>query len=371
MASKLIVEVSKIEELKSHPNADKLELAVIRGWQTIVRKDQYKDGDAVIFIPPDALIPTELADKLGIRNYLAGTEKNRVKTVRLRGEMSFGLVIDIPDGKDWEVCYDCAEDLGIVKYEPPMRADAGDAAPNDPYFDKYTDIENIRNFPDVFQESEEVVVTEKVDGTSCRIGIGRNVSDDGQISFEWKAGSRSLKRKKPTENIENSVYWHPYTLDNIRNMIEDIHSDKTTSLKEVILYGEVYGRVRGGHKSLHYGKPNNLNFAAFDLKVDGKFVDYEVFKNICSMYDVPMVPHIITCSFDFDTLKGFSTGESILAKDNGMEEPHMREGVVVKPIREREDPKCGRVILKMINDDYILLKNKAYEKGEVTDYTDH
>jgi len=53
-----------------------------------------------------------------------------------------------------------------------------------------------------------------------------------------------------------------------------------------------------------------------------------------------------------------------------MENPHMREGIVIKPLKERRDPAFGRVVVKFLNDDYILLKNKAYDKGEVTDFTD-
>ena len=68
--------------------------------------------------------------------------------------------------------------------------------------------------------------------------------------------------------------------------------------------------------------------------------------------------------------KILSTGDSLLAFKNGMEEPHMREGIVIKPVRERRDPAFGRVVVKFLNDDYVILKNKAYDKGEVTDFKD-
>ena len=164
MSSSLIVDVCVVKEVKPHKGSDRLSLAIVKGWQVVTGRDQYKAGDVVVFIPPDTLVPGELADKLNIRNYLGGKDKNRVKTVRLRGEMSFGLAIDVPEGKDWEVGYNCASDLNIKKYDPPMRATAGDAAPEDALFTRYTDIENIRNFPDIFKEGERVVATEKADG---------------------------------------------------------------------------------------------------------------------------------------------------------------------------------------------------------------
>ena len=164
MSSSLIVDVCEVKEVRNHPAADRLDLCVIKGWQVVTGRGQYSVGDVVVFIPPDTLVPEELADELNIRNYLGGKDKTRVKTVRLRGEMSFGLAIDVPDDRKWEVGYNCASDMNIEKYEPPIRATAGDAAPEDALFTRYTDIENIRNFPDVFEEGEPVVATEKVDG---------------------------------------------------------------------------------------------------------------------------------------------------------------------------------------------------------------
>ena len=371
MSSSLIVEVCEIKEVKHHAGADRLDLAVVKGWQVVIGRDQYEVGDIVIFIPPDTLVPSELADKLNIRNYLGGKEQNRVKTVRLRGEMSFGLTVPVPDDKNWEVGYNCADDMGIVKYDPPVRATAGDAAPEDAFFTKYTDIENVRNFPNVIKEGERVIATEKVDGSNLRTGISFSISKDGIEGYEWKAGSHKLKRKKPSdEDIKSNIYWFAYTLDSVRNMVEHIHNSTSINAQEITLYGEVYGRVRGGHKSLHYGKPNSLNFVAFDMKYDGEYVNWDIFKTLCLQFDVPMVPIIEEFNFSLEKAKVLSTGDSLLAAKNGMESPHMREGVVVKPIKERRDPGLGRVVVKFLNDDYIILKNKAYDKGEVADFTD-
>jgi RNA ligase (TIGR02306 family) len=371
MSSSLIVNVCEVKKVYPHKNADRLELAEIKGWQTVIGKGQYKVGDIVIFIPPDTLVPEELADELGIRNYLGGKDKTRVKTVRLRGEMSFGLTIDIPEGKDWEVGYNCADDLGITKYFPPLRATCGDSAPEDAFFTKYTDIENIRNFPDVIKEGERVIATEKIDGTNCRTGISFSILEDGTETYEWKAGSHKLKRKRPEDGVlKDHIYWYPYTLDSVRNMIETIHNAPEFKAKEITLYGEVYGKTRGGHKSLHYGRVGSLNFVAFDMKWDGVYVSWDIFETLCLEYGVPTVPIVAEFDFSLEQAKALSTGHSLLAEDNGMEEPHMREGIVIKPINERRDPTVGRVVVKFINDDYIILKNKAYDKGEVTDFTD-
>lgn len=369
MSSSLIVEVCRIKEIKPHKGADRLDIAIVKAWETIVKKDEYRAGDVVVFIPPDAILPTEMVERLGVGNYLAGKNSDRVKCAKLRGEMSFGLVI--PNEENWEVGTDVAGHYGITKYEPPVRAMAGDAAPEDPYFTRFTNIENIRNYPDIFTEGEMVVVTEKIDGSNQRLGFFR-AEIDGDVTIEWKAGSHKVKRKMPEpDEIKSNIYWYPYSLPGAKDMLLSQTkklSDDDVLPKAVTLFGEVYGRVRGGHKSLHYGKQNELAYVAFGLQVDGEYVDWEDFAAICRMYDIPMVPVIAITEFNMDKMKELSKGDSILAAQNGA--THMREGIVICSMKERDDLKTGRAVLKLLNDDYLILKGKRESKGEIVDFTD-
>lgn len=364
MSSSLIIEVCKIGNIRPHPNADKLEIATVKGWQTIVQKGQFQEGDLIIYIPVDSVIPHQLADKWNVKNYLGGSNKDRVRCARLRGEMSFGFVIKNEEG--WEEGTNVSEHYGITKYIPPVRPHAGDAAPDDPLFDRYTDIENMRNFPDVIHDGEEVVITEKINGSCNRIGI--EILDDENIQF--KAGSHKIKRKMPpVEEMENNTYWFAYLQPNVRALLNYIAvAEQFKDVKTATLFGEVYGKVRGGHKSMHYGKPNTLNFVAFDLQVNGKYLDYFKFKELTEMFCVPTVPVLSIEPFCMESAKKHSQGDSILASLNG--DNHMREGCVIRPVRERIDPQIGRVILKFLNDDYLVLKGKGEDKGEITDFTD-
>ena len=61
--SKLIVEVCKVDNIEKHPNADRLSIATIKGWNCIVGLNQYKPGDLVIFIPPDSIVPEDIIKK--------------------------------------------------------------------------------------------------------------------------------------------------------------------------------------------------------------------------------------------------------------------------------------------------------------------
>ena len=69
--SSLIVEVSKIQKVLPHPNAERLELAHVKGWQCVVPKSRYAPGNLVTYIPPDSVLPAELSDRLGITKYLS------------------------------------------------------------------------------------------------------------------------------------------------------------------------------------------------------------------------------------------------------------------------------------------------------------
>jgi hypothetical protein len=213
MPSSLIVPVAEVQKVREHPNASLLCIAEVLGWQcvvpmqedpdgTIVRQfvkgalDErgkrvpyepettkypepveveevrfspvYTKGDVIVYFPPDSMLPREWADRFGVTGYLSfksdDPDFGRVRCARLRGEPSFGVVVDLPEGVDWKPGDNVADYYGAKKYEPPVRPDSGDMDCEHALFTKYTDIENLRNFPQVFEEGEEVVVTEKIHG---------------------------------------------------------------------------------------------------------------------------------------------------------------------------------------------------------------
>src|SRR3972149_2634963 len=105
--SSLVVKVYEIEEIRAHPNADRLDIAVVGGWQCVVGKDTYRAGDKVVYFPPDTLIPRALANQCGVTQYLSfhkdEPDMGRIRCTKLRGEPSFGLVLainDLPIGAD-------------------------------------------------------------------------------------------------------------------------------------------------------------------------------------------------------------------------------------------------------------------------------
>lgn len=331
--SGLVVKVRRIDALVPHPNADSLELALVGGWQTVVKKDIFKNGDLVVFVPPDTVIPQELSDKLGVTKYL---HKQRLTVAKLRGENSFGLLI-VPEPHMWEG-QDVAEYYGITKYIPPVKMSAGDAIAEAPVFFKYTDIENMRNYNNVFKEGEEVYYTEKTHGTSSRTGY---VLQDGE--WQFVAGSKSLQRK----NTGNSLYWLPFEkYPKIKEMLEQFAKDGKAQ-HSVIVYGEIYGSgVQGG---FDYGRQDK-DFVAFDISIDGKYIDAVYAFYTFSSFEIPHVPILndeFESEFKMERVIELSKGKSKLGGD------HIREGVVVKPFHERNEPNIGRVVLKYVSDDFL------------------
>jgi RNA ligase (TIGR02306 family) len=353
--SSVIANVVEIESVQPHPNADRLCLARIKGWQAVIRKredgsPEFAVGERVVFIPPDSTLPREMAERLGVVSYLSertdveGQRRLVVRQVRLRGEPSFGLLVR-PDDSTWPVGTDVREHYGIGKYQPPVKFSAGDAEPHHPLFQRYTEIENLRNFPDVLAPGEEVAVTEKIHGTNARIGW---------VEGKLLAGSHGLQRRRPApEEIATNTYWFPSTLEPVQSLLDELRREGHAV---AILYGEIYGsRVQ----SLHYGKRDGLGFAAFDVLVGEHYLDYDDFAALCARHGVATVPLLERGPFSLERVAALSRGKTTLP------DQHIREGVVVRPVVERFDPEVGRAILKYLSDDYLL--NDKLTAADATD----
>lgn len=336
--SSLIVPVTTIEALRPHPNADRLELAQVLGWQLVVPKGQYHLGSKLVYFPIDTILPLEVSERFGVTKFLS---KQRIRCAKLRGEPSFGLAV--PPDEDWPLGENVADYYRASKYEPPVRVTAGDAEKDHPLFVAYTEIENMRNFPDTFEPGENVLLSEKIHGTSARVGL---------IEGELMAGSRQVRRKRPEEDRFNgNTYWFPLSLEPVYTLVEELGR----AHRQVILFGEVYGSKI---QSFHYGLHGVLGFRAFDLLLDGYYQNWPDFLEICAHYGVETVPVLASVAFDLSEVRRFSEGKTQLMQQAA----HIREGVVVRPAKERHDPRLGRVILKYVSDSYLF--------GEKSDYTD-
>jgi len=392
MASDLIVPVVEVRNVREHPGASLLSICEVLGYQMVnglvedpegpmvrffvkgerdergrrvpceegVATDserseavhysfRYAEGSKAVYFPADTVLTDELALRYEVDHLLQ--TGNRVGRCRLRGEPSFGLVVEIPEGKDWEVGQNVAEHFDVSKWSPPAdKVSAPDAAEYDsaidPIFVTYTDIQNGLLLYDKFEEGEEVVATEKIHGKNCRVGL---------VNGRMECGSRTYRKAESEGDLENDLFWNVFTLPGVKLLLR--HVEEEQSAKVVILYGEVYGQ---GVQSLHYGCNKKKGFRAFDLYVDGVFMDHMPFLHLCDKFGVDLAPIIYRGPFDLEKIKEISTGKSEVPGAN-----NIREGVVVRTAVERRDPALGRVVLKFVSPEYDLSKHKKKDTTDV------
>lgn len=333
-------------KVKPHDNADRLEIAQVDGYQSIVQKGKYQDGDLVAYIPEQSLVPDELLEEMNLKGKLAGSQKNRVKAVRLRGVLSQGICY--PSRDHWEEGQEVSEELGITKWEPSIPIHlAGKTESSGLEKTVRYDIQDIKKYPDVIEEGEEVVFTEKIHGTFCGIGL----FPDGEITlFSKNLGKKGITIKINEEN-KNNVYVRAF-----RKYEEKFRMILANLETPVFYLGEVHGK---GVQDLHYGVPEgNIEFRCFDVFIRknnkdtiGRFADWGEFQGYCAAVGIPRVPYIWSGPFSKEKLKEHTSGRTTLS-DN----PHIREGIVVRPIKELTWRR-GRVIFKSVSEDYLTRKS--------------
>lgn len=363
--STLIVEVCCVEEILPHPNADRLERVRVKNWWCVAPIGQYHVGDKTVYVPPDAVLPAELGERWGIAKYCAPVKDStdlRVRASRFRGIASFGTLQNLDD-PSWEVGKDVREHFGITKYEPPLKTNDGEAAPAHENFHTYTEIENLGNYPSVLNDGEEVIVTEKLHGTNCRVGFINTGFDDETEAEKWEfmAGSHAINRKPANDKGTPSRYWWPLTEGNteecrVRDCLFGIMY-KENAKASVILFGEIFG---AGVQDMQYGQ-KGIAFRVFDISVDGNYLSYEKKKAYLDRFGVPMVPILYEGSYSLAKMDELVDGPTTICTAEQIKESFKgREGIVITPKEERydRDNLQGRTILKYISADYHDRRNK-------------
>lgn len=350
--SDLIINPVTIEAIKEHPNADRLEMATVGGWDIIMGKGNYNVGDIVVHIPPDVMVPKDWADKWDVTKYLSWkkeAESGRVRAASLRGYVSFGFLV--PNESGAKLGVDLAEHYGITKYDPPQKLGAGSMSNEHPLFHRYTNIQNLRNFKDKLNYDTELVATEKIHGTNSRIGWVRNLEDNSK--FDQVIGTHNTQRQ-----LEDcGLYGLP--LIQYKESFEEIiksfmnYRDLDT-INSYVFFGEIYG---AGIQDLHYGAKQEKGYRVFDIAINGKYLSWNQMVSVCQYFELPTVPLLDQGIFSFEKLLELAEGNTT------MDDEHIREGIVVRPAnaelswgRGDRDPNPKRMIFKVISGAYLARK---------------
>ena len=206
--------IRRIAEIRPIENADAIEHVRVDGWRVVAKKGEFQVNDLAVYIEIDAWCPHELAPFLSKgkepREY-NGVKGERLKTIKLRGAVSQGLLLPIPtelnDPTQFTEGLDVTELLGIQKWEPPIPAQLrGKIAGIFPSWLRKTDEDRIQNcFKDVSPRlNESWVIEEKVDGSSMTVGYRKGdfiLDKEGQpIPEEFVVCSRNLSLKLDDEH---------------------------------------------------------------------------------------------------------------------------------------------------------------------------
>lgn len=347
-----------------HPiaNADRLELAQVDGteYMAVVQKGVHQTGDLIVYIPEQAILTDEIISEMGLvapdgTTMLAGgtvradgsKKRDRVKALRLRGTLSQGLIYrhtaklgELVEGEDY------AQALGIVKYAPPVPLALSGKVEACADLRPYTDLENIKNFPGVFAAGEPVVAVEKTHGTQSGYHL-----IDGELVVTSKglaAKGLRLLDSPDADGKPTNAYFRMAARYDLADKLRAISGRYGGA--PVSLFGETYGV-----QELLYGlTKGELEFKAFDIRVDGRYLDFDEFVDVCAQQDLPTLPVIYRGPYDRQVIEDAATGP----EQTSGTQAHHREGVVVRAVPERHDPELGRVILKVISWKYLAKKGE-------------
>lgn len=361
-----------------HPNADLIELCQIGDYLSIVKKGEVISGDLVAYIPEQSIVPSDLLKYLGLEGRLSGGNKNRVKAVRLRGILSQGLIYkpQQPFSSDM-LGRDIAEELGVVKWDPPIPAHLRGKAKGValPLTVNY-DIENIKKWNRHFVDGEEVVVMEKIHGTNVQIGYSPDYMPELKevlVDGNWWVTSKGLGGRGivlDTEDTENlyvkiatsSEYGFMEKLKRLfeqeRERFEELAGVKNPP---VVFMGEIFGP--GVQSGFPYG--TKVQFRLFDIAVGPRssrvYVDWNELQRFSEMLSLPLAPVLYVGPYSKEIVLQHTSGRETISGAA----MHIREGCVVRPVKERDSGNLGRVILKSVSPEYLT---RAGSEEELTEF---
>ncbi|MFF3332112.1 RNA ligase (ATP) [Streptomyces sp. NPDC002888] len=342
---------AEVLTVHEHPNADALELAQVGLYRAVVAKGAYRTGEAAVYIPEQSVLPPELIEELGLTGRLAGGNADRVKAVRLRGELSQGIVCrpkaltEFDLGRAAREGTDFAALLGITKWVPPVPPMMNGEVESAPELLPWVDIENFQRFPGIFSPGEDVVLTEKLHGSACLLTY---VAGEGRVYVSSKGfGAKSLALAEDPRNL----YWRAVLGHGVAEAAARLA--ERLGARRVGIFGEVYG---AGVQDLTYGadgRRDTLGYAVFDVsaEIDGQVRWLDAAELLAG--ELPLVPRLFEGPYDIDRVLEVAGGRETVS-GRGL---HLREGVVIRPRSERYSAVTGgRAIAKAVSPAYLTRK---------------
>lgn len=325
------VEIKRITDIKPIEGADSIQCAYLQDWPCVVRKGDFKVGDRVVYYPEDSIMPEATLQRMGLVGKLAGSTKNRIKAIKLRGQLSIGLIehVHAASASAWEDGVDISDALGIIRWEQPLPESLrGIAKGHPPFFVKY-DIDNLRGLKGLFNRYDYCFAECKLHGCSS------------SFAYNSILGFSVSSRNITLERDEGNLYWKMALKYNLEEITKEIYGLMGLTESECItVHGEIVGK---GVQDLTYGLESPELFV-FDIRRNNRYLDYDTRNELINKFGLRSTPKLG---------EGFA-GEPIFSLANGMEtisgqSLHIREGIVVRNYDRSK-------IAKVVSEAYLLRK---------------
>ena len=322
--------IDKIEPIEG---ADAIETAVIGGWKVVVKKGEFAVGGTAVYLEIDSWVPTELAPFLSKGKEpreFNGVKGERLRTIKLRGQLSQGLLLDLdialPFTNSFQDGDDVSEVLNIQKWERPMNAQlAGMARGNFPSLIPKTDQERVQNLVKEIASAGdmEFEVTEKLEGSSMTCYL---------IDGVFGVCSRNLDLKETADN----TFWQVARELDIEAKMRDTGPDAQFAIQGELIGPGIQGNI------YKLSKPEFHVFDVYNIQA-GDYLKPDFRRALIQRMGLTHVPVI------WSTWK-LSEVDSILAQAEGrawLNKDQEREGIVYKQVN-------GGMTFKAISNKYLL-----------------
>ena len=346
--SRKLASIQRIRGIEAIEGADRIELAHVLGWQCVVNKGQFREGDSGIYFEIDSFLPIrpefEFMRATSYKNTNLLGEGFRIRTQKFRGQISQGLLLplsqfpeipaDAADGTD------VTELLGIRKWEIEEKATTGGTVIGTlPYDIPHTDETRVQAEPDLIRAFAglEYYISTKMDGSSHSIGLDENgfhvtghnyeYRDDGSSSFYNLVKERGYQEK----------------------MEQFAHG---AGLSTLTIQGEFCAPGIQQNR-LKLRKPE---WYVFTIRENGRRVGLRRMQELCSLLGMETVP---IEEIGMDLPAKYPTVEALLERaDGSYPNGGKKEGIVIRPTEPVYSPLISASLsMKVVSNKY-LLKNE-------------
>ena len=334
---RLLATIRTISEIQPIENADNIEVATVDGWKVVVVKSDFKAGQPVIYCEIDSILPVrdefEFLRKSSHIVLPDGTEGFRLRTIKLRGQLSQGLLLPLAtlgNGVEVKPGDDVTATLGITKYEPIPAELPADVCIKGlfPHFVPKTDEKRIQNLKAKFDtfKDKKFYISEKLDGTSATFYLRNEAFGVCSRNYELKTDSdNTLCRVACKHSIE----------------------EKLRSLgRNIAIQAEVIGPTIQGNQYAINGNACYV-FNIYDIDQQSYLKKYEMEK-ICKDLALPTCP-VVSDGKDLP-----ATIDGVLAEADGQSKVNnkkKREGLVF--VFDGNKPE-ERISFKAISNKFLL-----------------